>query len=116
LGRCHPDRSGFEGPWQEAPTVFSNEYFKAISTRKWIKKALSNGGWQWVDKNNNDVMMLPAEIAMYNDKEFKQYFDLYAKDEQKFFDDFVKAYNKLLELGVPFKGDEKVYHFKATTD
>ncbi|KAG1145092.1 hypothetical protein G6F37_004497 [Rhizopus arrhizus] len=115
LGRCHPERSGFEGPWQEAPTMFSNEYFKAISTRTWIKKSLANGGWQWVDKNNKDVMMLPAEISMYNDKEFKKYFDLYAKDEEKFFEDFAAAFSKLIELGVPFKGDEKVYRFKATT-
>ncbi|RCH84145.1 heme peroxidase [Rhizopus azygosporus] len=115
LGRCHPERSGFDGPWQEAPTIFSNEYFKAISGRKWIKKTLPHGGWQWVDENNTDVMMLPAEISMYNDKEFKKYFDLYAKDEQKFFEDFTAAFVKLLELGVPFKGDEKVYRFKATT-
>ncbi|KAI8973284.1 heme peroxidase [Mycotypha africana] len=116
LGRCHPDRSGFDGPWQEAPTLFSNEYFKAISERTWIKKSLPNGGWQWVDKNNPDVMMLPVEISMYNDKEFKKYFDLYAKNQDKFYEDFAAAFNKLLELGVPFKGDEKVYHFKRTTN
>src|SRR5690606_11883853 len=23
LGRCHPDRSGFIGPWTDAPTTFS---------------------------------------------------------------------------------------------
>ncbi|CAO3670871.1 unnamed protein product [Rhizopus stolonifer] len=115
LGRCHPERSGFEGPWQEAPTMFSNEYYKAISTRTWIKKTLANGGWQWVDKNNTDVMMLPAEISMYKDKEFKKYFDLYAEDEEKFFNDFSAAFVKLTELGVPFKGNEKVYRFKPTT-
>ncbi|CAO3632592.1 unnamed protein product [Mucor hiemalis] len=115
LGRCHPDRSGFEGPWQEAPTMFSNEYFKALTSRKWIKKDLPNGGYQYVDKNNTDVMMLPAEIAMHADKEFKKYFDLYAKDEGKFFEDFAAAFKKLIELGVPFKGDEKVYKFKTTT-
>ncbi|KAI9253479.1 heme peroxidase [Phascolomyces articulosus] len=111
LGRCHPDRSGFDGPWQEAPTMFTNEYFKALAERKWIKKELENGGWQYVDKNNTDVMMLPIELDMYNDKEFKKYFDLYAKDEAKFFEDFAKAYKKLIELGVPFKGDEKTYVF-----
>lgn len=95
--------------------MFSNEYYKALTTRKWIKKDLPNGGYQYVDKNNNDVMMLPAEIAMHSDKEFKKYFDLYAKDEQKFFEDFAAVFKKLLELGVPFKGDEKVYKFKATT-
>lgn len=59
-------------------------------------------------------MMLPAEIAMYSDKEFKKYFDLYAKDEDRFFKDFAEAFKKLTELGVPFKGDEKVYKFKPT--
>ncbi len=116
LGRCHPERSGFNGPWQEAPTVFSNEYFKAISTRTWIKKKLPDGGWQWVDKNNTDVMMLPAELAMYNDKEFKKYFDLYAKDQEKFYEDFVSAFTKLIELGVPFKSDVKVYKFKRVNE
>ncbi|KAI8993224.1 heme peroxidase [Pilobolus umbonatus] len=116
LGRCHLDRSGFDGPWNESPTMFTNEYFKAITTRKWIKKELPSGNWQWVDKNNTDVMMLPAEIYMYNDKDFRKYFELYAKDEKKFFEDFAAAFKKLLELGVPFKGDEKVYHFKRTTE
>ncbi|KAF7727310.1 heme peroxidase [Apophysomyces ossiformis] len=113
LGRCHPDRSGFDGPWQEAPTMFSNEYFKAITERTWIKKNLPTGGWQWVDKNNNDVMMLPAEISMYNDKSFRKYFELYAKDQDKFYEDFAKAFKKLIELGVPFKGDEKEYIFQT---
>jgi cytochrome c peroxidase len=116
LGRCHLERSGFDGPWQEAPTVFSNEYFKALKERTWIKKQLPHGGFQYVDKNNTDVMMLPAEIAMHNDKEFRKYFDLYAEDEDKFFKDFAVVFKKLLELGVPFKGDEKVYEFKRTTE
>ncbi|KAI9322882.1 heme peroxidase [Dichotomocladium elegans] len=111
LGRCHPDRSGFDGPWIESPTVFSNDYFQALAERKWIKKSLPNGGWQYVDKNNPDVMMLPIELSMYADKGFKPYFDLYAKDEEKFFEDFAKAFKKLIELGVPFKGDEKEYRF-----
>ncbi|KAI8575552.1 hypothetical protein K450DRAFT_261206 [Umbelopsis ramanniana AG] len=116
LGRCHPDRSGFEGPWQEAPTVFTNEYYKALRDRKWVKKTVkASGAQQWVDKKNPDVMMLPAEIAMYNDKAFKKFFNEYADSEEKFFTDFSKVFNKLLELGVPFKGDERVYHFKATT-
>jgi cytochrome c peroxidase len=60
-------------------------------------------------------MMLPAEIAMYNDKTFKKYFNDYADDEGKFFEDFAKVFNKLLELGVPYQGNERVYNFKATT-
>ncbi|KAI8047522.1 heme peroxidase [Gilbertella persicaria] len=112
LGRCHLDRSGFEGPWQEAPTYFSNEYFKAITEREWVKKKLPNGGWQWSDKQNPDIMMLPIEITMLHDEKLKPYFELYAKDQDKFFDDFAKAFKKLIELGVPFTGEEKEYVFK----
>lgn len=58
-------------------------------------------------------MMLPSEIAVYKDKEFRKYFDIYAKDEAKFYEDFTKVLVKLFELGVPFKGDEKVYKFET---
>lgn len=36
LGRCHTDRSGFEGPWQFSPTTFSNEYFRLLYVRSVI--------------------------------------------------------------------------------
>ncbi|CAO3646719.1 unnamed protein product [Cunninghamella echinulata] len=114
LGRCHPDRSGFDGNWSEQPTIFSNEYFKILAERHFVKQTLPTGGYQWVDKNNPNVMMLPAEIAMYNDKHFRKWFDIYAKDQDKFFKDFTKAFVTLIENGVPYKGDEKVYYFKTT--
>ncbi|KAK4520819.1 uncharacterized protein ATC70_006699 [Mucor velutinosus] len=112
LGRCHLDRSGYDGPWQEAPTFFSNEYYKAITSREWVKRDLPNGLWQWVDKANPEVMMLPIEITMLEDEKLKPYFELYAKDTAVFFDDFANAFKKLIELGVPFTGDEKEYVFE----
>jgi cytochrome c peroxidase len=30
IGRCHKDRSGFEGPWTNQPTGFTNLYFRVI--------------------------------------------------------------------------------------
>jgi cytochrome c peroxidase len=38
LGRCHPDRSGWDGPWTNAPTTFSNLYFSELLNNKWHKK------------------------------------------------------------------------------
>ena len=45
--------------------------------------------------------MLLAVQALIKDKSFKKWVDLYAKDEERFFDDFAEAYQKLLHLGVP---------------
>jgi hypothetical protein len=35
LGRCHTDRSGFEGPWTNAPTTFSNLYYQELKNNTW---------------------------------------------------------------------------------
>ena len=35
LGRCHRDRSGFDGPWSHSPTTFSTEYFRLLLEEKW---------------------------------------------------------------------------------
>ena len=39
--------------------------------------------------------------ALIQDKSFRKWVELYAKDQDKFFDDFAAAYQKLLHLGVP---------------
>ena len=44
-------------------------------------------------------MMLPSDIALIEDSEFKKYVDVYAKDQKKFFADFSQAFQKLEELG-----------------
>lgn len=35
LGRCHTDRSGFDGPWTFSPTVVTNDYFTLLLEEKW---------------------------------------------------------------------------------
>lgn len=41
LGRCHTDRSGFEGPWTFSPTVVSNDYYRLLLESKWDYKKAS---------------------------------------------------------------------------
>lgn len=60
-------------------------------------------------------MMLPADMVFAKDSEFRQWSELYAKDEKKYFEDFAKAYQKLLELGVAFKEGTTEYRFKPTS-
>ncbi|KAF8057109.1 ccp1 [Scenedesmus sp. PABB004] len=99
VGRCHTDRSGYSGPWTNAPITFSNLYFQELVNNKWRKKKWS-GPLQYEDKSGA-LMMLPADMALLWDRKFKAYVDLYAKDEEAFFKDFAAAFGKLLALGVP---------------
>jgi cytochrome c peroxidase len=114
LGRCHADRSGFDGPWTDSPTTFSNSYFVEILGRTWVEKKWT-GPKQFADKESGNLMMLPADMAFVKDKEFKKWVETYAKDEEKFFNDFAAAWKKLLELGVPFSPQNQEIKFKPVS-
>lgn len=101
LGRCHPDRSGFDGPWDFSPTVMTNEYFRLLMDEKWSWRTW-NGPKQYTDKSTSTLMMLPTDMALIKDDGFKKHVERYAKDSQVFFHDFSDVFVKLLELGVPF--------------
>ena len=98
LGRCHTDRSGFDGPWTNAPTTFSNLYFQEILNREWVPKQW-NGPFQYVNKDGGELMMLPTDLAINQDASMKKWVDIYAKDEERFAKDFSAAFAKLTELG-----------------
>jgi len=98
VGRAHRDRSGFEGPWSRAPTTMSNEYFRLLLEENWIPRKWS-GPAQFTNEKGGDLMMLPADMAFVRDGAFKQYVELYAKDENVWRQDFAAAFSKLLHLG-----------------
>ncbi|RMD43185.1 hypothetical protein DV735_g1943, partial [Chaetothyriales sp. CBS 134920] len=114
LGRCHADRSGFDGKWVNNPTRFSNTYFKLLLVNDWRKKKLDNGVEQYVwtdedlaaDEEDEDaeepeeLMMLPTDIALIQDPSFRPWVELYAEHKDIFFDHFAKVFAKLLELGI----------------
>lgn len=101
LGRCYPSRSGYSGPWTRAEFTFSNEYFRELLESKWTVKKWA-GPTQFEDETG-DLMMLPTDMAMIWDKSFRVYVEAYAKDQDKYFEDFANACSKLFELGVPRK-------------
>ncbi|RIA95444.1 mitochondrial putative cytochrome c peroxidase [Glomus cerebriforme] len=104
LGRCHKDRSGYEGAWTFTPTRFNNQFYVLLLSQNWTEKVLDTGVKQF--KNDKDtIMMLPADYAFFTDPEFKKIVEEYAKDKQAFFNDFAAAFGKLLELGVPRSSD-----------
>ena len=36
VGKCHLDRSGFDGPWTEAPLKFDNSYFTEMLAKEYL--------------------------------------------------------------------------------
>ncbi|KAL7748191.1 heme peroxidase [Sorochytrium milnesiophthora] len=106
LGRCHPDRSGFDGPWTFSPTMLTNDFFKLLLSEKWIKKDWQ-GPLQYTDKATKSLMMLPTDMELLWDRTFKKYTTEFANDEAAFHTAFSSAFKKLIELGVPFPADAK---------
>lgn len=115
LGRCHTNASGYWGPWTFAENTLSNEYFRLLVEERWSPKMTHNGKpWTGPDQYENatgELMMLPSDMVLVLDPEFKKYVELYSKDEDAFFKDFAKAFAKLLELGVPFPASKPWYQF-----
>ncbi|CAG8457179.1 1029_t:CDS:10 [Ambispora leptoticha] len=83
IGRCHKDRSGYDGPWTYTPTRFSNQL-----------------------DEDDELMMLPADMALIIDPKFREIVNIYAQDKKAFFNDFASAFGKLLELGVTRNGND----------
>jgi len=105
LGRCHRDRSGFDGPWTRAPTTFSNEYYKLLLNEVWTEKRWDGPKQYENSQSGRDLMMLPSDLALLSDASMKVWVQRYAQDEDLFFKDFAAAFGKLLELGVKFDAD-----------
>ena len=82
LGRAHPERSGFDGPWTEDPLKFDNSYFVIL-----------------LEQDTAGLLKLPTDKALLDDPVFRRYVELYAKDENAFFRDYAESHKKLSELG-----------------
>jgi cytochrome c peroxidase len=97
LGRCHAESSGYVGPWQGTPTVFSNLYFKLLLKVDWQPDERM-AKFQFKDPSGT-LMMLPSDLVLVQDAKLKPYVELYAKDKKLFYKDFAAAFQKLEELG-----------------
>nr|UIP35225.1 bifunctional p-coumarate 3-hydroxylase/ascorbate peroxidase 2 [Leucojum aestivum] len=82
LGRCHKERSGFEGAWTSNPLIFDNSYFKEL-----------------LSGEKEGLLQLPSDKTLLSDPVFRPLVDKYAADEDAFFADYAEAHLKLSELG-----------------
>jgi len=98
LGRCHTTASGYDGPWTPTPTTFNNAYFTLLANLKWVERDWE-GPFQYSNGKGGNLMMLPSDVVLLQDKSFFKYVQLYGSDGAKFNADFSKAFQKLEELG-----------------
>lgn len=110
LGRCHGDRSGFEGPWVPQNLKFTNTYYKLLINEEWKLKTNAQGIQQYADEED-ELMMLPSDYALIKDPAMLPWVEKYAADRDLFFDHFSQAFAKLIELGI--QRDEQGNVFKA---
>ncbi|CAB9528707.1 Putative heme-binding peroxidase [Seminavis robusta] len=122
-GRCHPNFSGYAGPWVEHPTEFSNEYATDMLEDEWTLVSHADtwldaqgaaelrpapGNRQFVNKKPGHVddepnqMMLASDMIVAWDPSLRIYLEAYAADEARLKDDFGQAFKKLTELGCGF--------------
>ncbi|KAJ3061550.1 heme peroxidase [Podochytrium sp. JEL0797] len=106
FGNCHPQVSGYSGPWTSTPLTLTNEFFRLLSPNKNGVSTFNNvtitfngtSNWQWEDDTGK--VMLPVDMSLAQDSQYQQWVNLYASDEPTFVNDFVRVYAKLLELNL----------------
>jgi len=115
LGRCHPQISGYAGPWQSNPGYFNNVYCKKLLSEDWklVDRNMEDCSGdmitgvkpygmrrQYVNKDGKgDLMMLVSDMALLKDPEFGHWIRTYAKDNELLKDDFKTAFKWVTELG-----------------
>ncbi|KAK6942861.1 hem peroxidase [Dillenia turbinata] len=93
LGRCHKERSGFEGAWTTNPLIFDNSYFKELL------RVEKEGLIKLPGEEKEGLIQLPSDRVLLEDPIFRPFVEKYAEDEDAFFADYAEAHLKLSELG-----------------
>ena len=120
VGRAHKVRSGYDGPWTHNNLEFDNSYFKNLVECEWIERDW-DGEFQYTDAETETLCMLPTDMVLIEDDDFRPWVEKYAEDQEAFFDDFARAYGRLMALGCPdqcdpFADDDQEVHSAENVD
>merc|ERR1712134_197897 len=115
MGRCHPQISGYAGPWQSNPGHFNNDYCKKLLSEDWklvdrnmtdcsgdVITGLKPYGMrrQYVNKGGRgNLMMLVSDMALKIDPEYGFWIKEYARDGDLLKKDFADAFKAATEFG-----------------
>ena len=101
LSRTEMEKANMGSSAKRTSTYFSNQFYRDLLQRKWLEKK-TKGVLTYVDATGN-LTITPSDYALIQDPKFREYVELYAKDQQRFFSDFSQAFSKLIGLGLTFK-------------
>ncbi|KAJ3075907.1 hypothetical protein HDU98_006539 [Podochytrium sp. JEL0797] len=90
--RFRPGRADAVTPIPEVKTDATFPYANVTITHDSISK------WEYVDPTGR--MMLPVDMSLIQDAQYRLWVDFYASNEQQFVSDFVVLFGLLLELNV----------------
>lgn len=112
LGRARHDRSGagkesskYTKKQEDGSLEVGDDFGQeggSSWTRNWLK--FDNSYFTTLQEQNADseLLRLETDMSLFQDEGFKVYAEVYAKDEQAFFNDYQQAHKKLSELGSKF--------------
>lgn len=110
VGRAFADRSGTVEYGYTKPTAYTLKGcpFAQMSqtnggqswTKEWLK--FDNSYFRLPGNSDRELLAFPTDMVLATDPGFKPFFELYARDEGKFFADYAVAHKKLSELGSKF--------------
>ncbi|KEG11463.1 putative ascorbate-dependent peroxidase [Trypanosoma grayi] len=97
-GECHPENTGFVGPWTHDKYGFDNSLFTELFANEWVVNP-NVKNLQLMDRATKQLMMLPADMSLLLDDKYRAIAKRYSEDNDLFCASFSKAFQKLLELG-----------------
>ncbi|KAL3916294.1 MAG: hypothetical protein SGPRY_006884, partial [Prymnesium sp.] len=94
LGRCHPQFSGFNGPWSEDTLSFDNSYFSSLLEKQWAPEANA-----FTNSLRDGTLMLATDLLLVSQPSLAKWVRAFAADQRLFFSAFSLAFQRLSELG-----------------
>lgn len=70
-----------EERWSRNPYIFDNNYYQELLD------------------NNSPYLKTPSDLAIVNDKDFVKWVEVFANDQNLFFEHYAASYRKMSELG-----------------
>eukprot|EP00879_Flechtneria_rotunda_P008928 GHRR01009349.1.p1 GENE.GHRR01009349.1~~GHRR01009349.1.p1 ORF type:complete len:337 (+),score=69.54 GHRR01009349.1:1022-2032(+) len=86
---------GYSGSWTTNPSNLTNDYFKVLLGEDW-QQCKSAKGLDEYKAIGKALYMIPADIALKQDKEFSAIAKEYAADNSKFVREFTAAWTKVM--------------------